>query len=342
MTSWKDKLKGNPFPWLLERDSVQPAVRYFALRDILDRPEDDIEVKQARAAIMTSGPVPAILAAQQPEGYWAKPGPGYSPKYRSTVWQVTFLAQLGADGTDPRVRAAGEYVLSHSIASTGGFSVNGTPSFFIHCLAGNLGAALLELGWRDDARLQSALDWQARLITGEGVADFQNKAVTERYYHITPGPMFVCTANGGLPCAWGAVKAMLALSRVPVALRTPAMNRAVEQGVAFLLSHDPAVADYPTISGKPPSSVWFKFGYPVAYVTDMLQNLEALSALGLAQDPRLTHALDIVISLQGNQGRWLLKHNYNGKMWTDIEKQGQPSKWVTLRALRVLKAAYPE
>ena len=74
----------------------------------------------------------------------------------------------------------------------------------------------------------------------------------------------------------------------------------------------------------------------------MLQNLEVLAALGQAQDPRLANALELVISKQDEQGRWMLEYSYNGKTWMDIEKKGQPSKWVTLRALRVLKAAYPE
>ena len=78
MTSWKDTLNGDPVPWLLENDRTRPAIRYYALHDILGRDENDSEVKAAKAAIMTSGPVPVILAAQQPEGYWGKPGPAYT------------------------------------------------------------------------------------------------------------------------------------------------------------------------------------------------------------------------------------------------------------------------
>ena len=94
--------------------------------------------------------------------------------------------------------------------------------------------------------------------------------------------------------------------------------------------------------GNRPSSSWFKFGYPIGYITDVLQNLEVMTALGQAQDLRLANALELVISKQDNQGRWLLEYSYNGKTWVDIEKKKQPSKWVTLRALRVLQAVYPE
>ena len=77
---------------------------------------------------------------------------------------------------------------------------------------------------------------------------------------------------------------MLALSKIPASLRTGTMNEAVERGLEFLLSHDPAVADYPFGSGDRPSSSWFKFGFPLGYVADVLQNLEILAALGQARD----------------------------------------------------------
>ncbi len=342
MIYWKDKLNSDVVGWLLESDREQPAIKYFTLRDILGYGEDDSEVRVAKSAIMSTGPVPEILGAQDIGGYWMKAGPGYTPKYRSTVWQIIILAQLGADGNDPRVRKGCEYILSHSIASNGGFSVNGTPSFFIHCLSGNLGAALLDLGWLDDNRLQSALEWQARMITGTGIADSTNKNTSERYFAYTPGPLFACGPNGGLPCAWGAVKAMLALSKVPSTIQSATMQAAVSQGVEFLLNHDPAVADYPFGRGNRPSSSWFKLGYPIGYVTDVLQNLEALAALGYIQNSRLTNALDFIESKQNSHGQWKMEYSLNGKMWADIEKKGQPSKWITLRALRLLKAAYPE
>jgi len=343
MPSWKDKLIADSVPWLLEPDETQPAIRYYTLRDILGRDENDKEVEVAKAAIMASGPVPVILAAQQPEGYWDKPGASDGPKYRGTQWSLSFIAQLGADGADSRVHAGCEILLSQCIASNGGLSWNGTPSGFEQCMAGIMGAALIDFGWLNDQRLQTAMEWLAQTITGEGVADASNRDTNRRYYKSrNSAPLFVCALNGNLPCAWGAIKAMLALSKVPPARRTRNMQAAIKQGLDFLLSHDPAVADYPFGKGNKPSSSWFKFGYPIGYITDVLQNLEVLAALGQAENPKLANALDLVISKQNQQGRWLLEHTYNGKMWVDVEKKGQPSKWVTLRALRVLKAAYPE
>jgi hypothetical protein len=341
MTDWKSLLNSDPLEWLLEPDARQPAVRYFTLRDILGRKAHDPEVRTARDAAMSSGPIPKILAAQEPDGYWLKPGAGYAPKYKSSVWQTIFLAQLGADGANPQVKAGCEYVLNHSLARNGNFSVNGSPSGFIHCLAGNLASALIDLGWLEDKRLQASIEKQARFITGDGMATVDAKDTTERFYAFTPGPMFICYPNGGLACAWGAVKALNALGKVPPAKRTPVTERAITQGIEFLLSHDPAVADYPFASGKGPNPNWFKFGYPIGYITDMLQNLEVLAALGQARDERLNNALELVLGKQDASGRWKLEYSLNGKMWTTVEELGRPSKWITLRAIRVLKAAYP-
>ena len=332
-------MNDDPIPWLLEPDPVNPGVRYFALRELLGRPEDDAEVQAARAAIMTTGPAPAILDAQYPDGYWVKPGGGYSPKYRSTVWQVIFLAELGADPADERVRRGCEYLLSHSIASNGAFSAlqKPVPSGAIPCLNGNLLYALPRLGYGDDPRVQAALDWLVQAITGEEGMRYLRSGAS--------GPCFACSANGGQPCGWGANKAMKALIAVPPERRTPAVQRAIEVGAEFLLSRDPAVADYP-YTGRV-SSTWLKFGFPLTYWSDVLETTAVLVVspvgpnyrveLGYGDDPRLGNALQLILSKQDAQGRWKLENALSGKMWADIEEKGKPSKWVTLRALRVLK-----
>ena len=112
----------------------------------------------------------------------------------------------------------------------------------------------------------------------------------------------------------------------------------------FLLSRNPAKADYPTRVGEDKaSSTWFKFGYPLGYSTDVLQNVEVMARLGLAQDPRLADALALILKKQDSRGRWMMENNpqLTSKTWMDIEAKKMPSKWITLRAMRVLKAAYP-
>ena len=326
---WLKSLNGNPLPWLLESDPANPSIRYFALRDLLDRPEDDAETRSARAAIMTTGPVPVILAAQNPAGFWEKSGSGYSPKYRATTWQVFFLGELGADPAEERVQSACDYVLSHSIAANHAFSAYNppVPSGAVHCLNGNLLYALQRLGFGADPRVQAALAWLARAATGEAPMTYLKSGPT--------GPGFACSVNMAQPCGWGATKAMRALLAIPPDLRTQAIQSALETGAAFLLSHDPAVADYPYTERV--SSTWFKFGFPLSYWSDVLETVDVLADMGHGRDPRLDSALGLILSKQDAQGRWKIDNSVNGKMWVDIEVKGKPSKWITLRALRVLK-----
>ena len=334
--TWTATLNGDPLPWLLAEDT--PAVRQMALRHLLDRPVDDPQVREARAAAMQTDPIAAILAAQDGAGFWVQPGPGYGPKYRGTVWQVIFLDQLGADGDDPRVRSACAYVLAHTQSATAGFAASGgrseappPPSSALHCLHGNLLRALLGFGWIGDESVQRAIDWQSRAITGEEFSGY--------YRSGTSGPGFCCAHNQGLPCAWGAIKALSALARIPPSQRTPQTERAVEQGVAFLLSSELAAAAYPAGWGNAkPSAAWFKLGFPSGYVADVLQNLEVLCELGLGSDARVQRAVAWLIDRQDAHGRWTNQYAYHGKTWVDFERQGQPSKWVTLRACRVIKA----
>jgi len=72
-------------------------------------------------------------------------------------------------------------------------------------------------------------------------------------------------------------------------------------------------------------------------VTDLLQLAESLVDLGYGKDPRLSSTLDFIREKQDRDGRWLLEYDYTGKTWIDFGKKKQPNKWVTLRALRVLK-----
>lgn len=325
---WRPEVLG----WLLDRGN--PAVRHVALRDLLNRPPEDRELSEARHAATAADPIQGILSAGDPAGWWGRPGSGYLPKYRATAWQVIFLEQLGADPDEGRVRAGCRYLLDHATSAGGGFGhrSSGTgsppPSSVVTCLTGNLLRALIGLGWLDDERVQQALDWQVRSILG-----------TATYYRSgTSGPGFRCGANDDKPCAWGAVKALSGLARVPVERQDAELRQALEVGVDFLLSRDPALADYPMGYGNTrPSASWFKLGFPSGYVADVLQNLEVLAELDHGRDPRLEPALRWVLGRQDPSGRWRNEYAYNGKTWADVEQQGAASKWVTLRVYRLFQ-----
>jgi len=241
---------------------------------------------------------------------------------------------------DKRIKLACKYYLDHALNPGGQISAmtNNAPSGTIDCLQGNMLWSLMTLGY-EDKRMDSAYEWMARTLTGEGVAPITDKHAPVRYYGYKCGPTFACGASNKLPCAWGGVKVMLALSRLPVQKRSALIKRAIRQGVDFFFSVDPSTAKYPNGWAEKPSGNWWKFGFPVFYVTDILQIAEALVGLGYGRDPRLASTLELVRSKQDDAGRWPLEYNYDGKTWMRFGKMKEPNPWVTLRALRVLKAA---
>jgi hypothetical protein len=248
--SWQNQLKGDSLFWLLENDT--PGVRYLALRDLLDYPKDDATLLAAKRAAHTTGPIADILAEMDEAGFWVRPGPGYTAKYRGAPWSIIALSQLGASvEMDGRIPQACDYLLDHSLTELGQFTQKGSPSSTIDCLQGNLCYALSELGY-EDPRLDLAFEWMARSVVGEGIAPAEDKQANLRYYFANCGPEFACGYNGQKSCTWGAVKIMLAFGKLPAAQKTPLIEKAIKIGADFLLSTDPALADYPNrTDGKP-------------------------------------------------------------------------------------------
>lgn len=107
--NWEAQLNGDSLSWLLEED--EPGVRYLALRDLLELSPDDRELISAQELAHGEGPISKILDQMEEPGYWVEAGPGYNPKYRSTVWSIIMLAQLGACAAfDQRIERACEYL----------------------------------------------------------------------------------------------------------------------------------------------------------------------------------------------------------------------------------------
>lgn len=325
---WRATLRGDPIPWLLEADS--PSVRAFTLTDLLDRSTSDPEVVAAREAVMRSRPVMEILAAQYPAGHWIKPDVGYSPKYRATVWQVIFLADLGATRTEPIARAC-EHVLAHTYRpELGLFCAHKQATGAFACLNGNLLRALWYFGYGAHPNVQRVADTLAGQVIRACPERSRRDGFRCRYNAVAQGKAW-------LPCAWGCIKVLRGFAAIPRAARSPAIEAAIAQGVDFLLSHDLVRADYP--HSQEISDLRWRFGFPLGYAADALEALEVLTVYEAADDPRLIPAFERVLEKQDKQGRWLLEATLK-KTWTRFERIGQPSKWVTLRVLRVLKLSH--
>jgi hypothetical protein len=309
-------------------------VRFSTLTSLLGAAPDDPEVAAARRDIMREGAVPRILAEQQADGHWEGPDRFYTAKYRGTVWQLLILAELGADGADERVRAGCEAVLRDAQdPDSGGFSTDrskkaggGLHSMVIPCLTGNLTFSLIRLGMLDDPRVQCAIDW---ITTYQRFDDAEGDPPTGWPYD----RLEMCW--GRHTCHMGAVKALKALAEVPSERRTPAVQGIIAAGAEYLLRHHVHRRSHDL--GKDSRPGWRRFGFPLMYQTDALEILGILTRLGYL-DERLREALDLVASRADAQGRWALQSTFNDRYIVPVETKGEPSRWITLRALEVLRA----
>ncbi len=335
MNSWKSFLQADLTSWLLE--SNNPSVRYFTLRDLVGKSDKNSEVRQAKQDIMTTGVVPAIVAKQHKNGYWEQPERFYTAKYKGTVWQLMILAELGADGTDDRIRNGCEFLLSVSQdLESGGFAYStsitkggGRHGEVIPCLTGNMVWSLIRLGYLKDPRLQQAIKW----ITTYQRFDDRIAEVPKGW----PYDRLKTGCFGRHSCHMGAVKTLKALAEIPEQKRSAATKKMIQQGAEYFLVHHVYKSSHNL--NRVPKPGWLKFGFPLMYQTDALEILGILTRLGY-KDNRMQDAVDLVVSKQDSQGRWSLENSYNGRYQVNIERKGEPSKWITLNALRMLKKYY--
>jgi hypothetical protein len=331
VSNWKSLLKGDPTGWLLEKDN--PSVCYFTLTDILDKKVSDPDVREAEAAIMATGTVPRILAKEGKEGYWETKGRFYTAKYRGTVWQLLILAEHRADGHDERIRRACEFVLQYSQhPESGGFSAlhntrtgSGSHSSVIPCLTGNMVFSLIKLGYLNDPRLQRGIDWIVRYQRFDDGA----KEAPRGWPYDNEAMCF-----GRHVCTMGVVKALKALAVIPPERRSTDVKKTIESGAEYLLQHHIYKRSHDLSRNCKPG--WKRFSFPLMYQTDALEMLGILASLGY-KDRRMQEAIDLVLSKQDQQGRWRLANTFNGRFQVNIERKGQPSKWITLHAVRAIK-----
>jgi hypothetical protein len=332
MSNWKAGLKADPTDWLLEEDN--PSVRYFTLTDILDRPQDDAAVQTARREIMQRGIIPDILARQRQPAYLQTLPRFYTDKYEGLVWSLIVLAELGAD-VNPQISEQCEYILTNSQETQdGGFSMHaakktggGRIAEVIPCLTGNMVWSLIRLGYLDDPRLQKGIDWITRYMRfNDGVEDTPQVPPYDR--------LEMCW--GRHACHMGVVKALKALSAMPKETRAAGeIGDTIQKATEFLLIHHIYKRSHDL--GRVSKPGWLRFGFPLMYQTDALEVLDILTELGV-EDRRMDEAIDVVLTKQDDMGRWRLENTCGSDgLLVPMGQKDEQSKWLTLRAVRVLK-----
>ncbi len=313
--------------WLLEPSN--PSVRYHTQRMILGLNDNHSEVIESKRLIMGSDIVKKILAEQNPEGYWAEEEDLYLPKYRATTHQLLILAELGATRT-AGIEAAMEQVYRFQ-RNSGHFltklpkSEKGRNTIVKDgcCYDGNILFYLNHFGYQEDPRTRKLLDFTYDYY------DDENTGWKCRAYPIDPSRVFPVN------CFMGRTKVLKAFSYIPETERAPEMRKIIELEVGEILENKVYKYLRNEDGTRKAKRGWTNFGFPLFYQADILEITGTLTRLGV-KDDRMQDAIDVINEKRQNDGRWLLKNTYKN-MIMDIEEKHKPSKWVTLRALYVLK-----
>ena len=305
--------------WLLEDD--QPSIKYLTLTKLQERSEKDQEVVSARSAIKEKGWAAEILANQDPHGWWVK-DTLYMPKYLSTNWMLLVLSDLGLTKSDPRISKACSLWIEKFAKTDGGFGMDGAKSSHL-CIVGNTARALIKFGYEDHPTVKSSLEWLVK-----------NQAKLGGWS---------CFGSGRNLDSW---EPMSAFAEYPKQKCTKSMTEAVNRSAEFYLERELHIqGDH--------YEPWYRFHYPTHYYYDLLVGLDFMTALGFGDDKRMSHAISFLKKRRRSDGRWNLDaihpdaeggmaewykaHPKKAPTPFALEKVGEPSKMITLRALQVLK-----
>jgi hypothetical protein len=305
--------------WLLAGD---PAIRWQALQDLVGAA--DTTVERERRKVARGGWGARLLARQDPEGTWAggrsSDGGLYSPKWTSTTYTMLTLRDFGLPASSRHTRKACRLLLDGGLQRDGGINY-GTWAKWTRrsetCVTGMV-LSILAYFEHEDARLDTIAShllhqqmpdggWNCRRPDGATHASVHTTiSVLEglRHYELHRGR------------------------------KTREVRAAQRRGREFLLVHR-LFRSHRT--GEVIKPAFTRFAFPPRWHYDILRALDYFRSVNAPRDPRLLEAIDIVRRAQCQDGRWSLQHSYMGKTYFALERLGAPSRWNTLRALRVLR-----
>jgi hypothetical protein len=305
---WWRSLRGDPAAFLL--DESEPGVIWRTLIELLGRPPDSPAAVRARVASRERGTAAALLAGQDPLGYWGSPAT-YGARWGGTAWHVLALAQLGADPEDPRAALGAETLIEALQPRSAGFAAarNKQPST---CFTAEVCAALTRFGFGHHPRVREAVAWLS-------------SRQAERGGWACPDLRHL--VSGGCPVT--AVAVLRLVGDTPVVERRPL--EVLRQHAATWL-----VGLGLFLSGTAPAG-WWSCAHPCLGRTDFLDAMAALARSGWPAGPALHAAMRRGLERQTGDGRWLQRGSVPFG-----ERSGEPSRWLTLKALVALAAYHGE
>jgi hypothetical protein len=302
--------------WLLDSD---PAIRWQVLRDVVHARAEVVATERAKVA--TEGWGARLLALQGEDGQWAggacfpaegwRRAAGEGQPWTSTLPTLQLLHDFGIAPDSPEVRQAIARVRDHCRWEHAGqpfFSGEVEP-----CINGRV--VTLGAYFGQDVSLVVARLLGGQLEDGGWNCEAENGSVRSS---------FATTIN--------VLEGLLAHERTTGGSAESIAAR--RRGEEYLLER---TLFRRKSTGEVVDPTWLQFSFPIRWHYDVLRALDYFRSVGEAPNPRVADAIEVLRSKQQPDGTWLLENTHPGKVHFALEDgDGQPGRWNTLRALRVL------
>jgi hypothetical protein len=307
--------KMNLLEWLLDSD---PSIRWQAMRDLLGEPDDLVAAERARVATVGWGA--RLLSERGSDGQWAGGAffPSTPPTTPGQPWTATFftlvdLMDLGLDPDSPQARETVALVRENSRWDHDG------QRFFDGEVEPCINGRTVGLG----------------AYFGEDVTGIVDRLLTEQ---MDDGGWNCEQENGAVRGSFHTtINVLEGFIRYEVAIgETTEVTTARNRGEEYLLER--RLLRRLTTGGVIDSD-WTLFSYPTRWHYDVLRGLDYLRTAGVEPDARVQEAVELVETKRERDGRWLLENTHPGNVHFHMEEEGLPSRWNTLRSMRVLEWA---
>jgi hypothetical protein len=296
--------------WLLDGD---PSIRWQTLRDLVSSNLN--EVQREQECIPIEGWGARLLALQDQSGMWA--GGIYTPKWTSTTYTMLLLKRLGLPPKNHQALKSCKILLDRGFYHDGGINYFASLKHSETCVTGLILSLLAYFQYEDDRIHALAEHLLAQQMPDGGWNCQSYKGATHSSFHTT----------------------ILVLEGLREYEKFNPQNikkiqQAQESGREFLLIHQLFKSHR---TGEVVNPAFTRFSFPPRWHYDILRALDYFQECGAQTDARLSDAIEIVLRRRKHDGKWVLQNKHPGKAFFEMEKVGEPSRWNTLRALRVLK-----
>ena len=301
-------MKLEVIPWLLEGD---PSIRWQVQRDLLQ--SSPAKYGSERRKIAREGWGARLLALQDADGRWG--GGMYGPKWTSTTYSMLTLRLLGLPPNNPQARRACKLFLDE------GFYTDGGINFFSYawkysetCVTGMILALLAYFNYPDQ-RIHAIASHLTRQQMPDGGWNCESyKGATHSSFHTT-------------------ITVLEGLYEYQSAYPEMGTNQVRERGHEFLLAHRLYKSHR---TGRVFDQAMTRMTFPHRWRYEVIRALDYFRACGAARDERMSDAIELLLNKQKKTGLWPVNSGMSGRKYFDLEAAGQPSRWNTLRVLRIM------